>query len=223
MNEAFNHWIVHRTPFVTVKAAMTLDGKIATANGESKWITGEKARAYGMKLRQGADAILVGINTVLADNPILTGEGGEHSTFNIQRRTIKAAADHSGFVGPDAVEGKSGQRQIRRIDNHCRQQTRAPKPRRGIGQTRERIVAPTIKAGRAIQIARRGAHKLTRPTGLIWLVTQKTGFGKRHQPAGGRWWRGECFVLARRIGSARGVFLRAEDSGRTGFAQGRGR
>ena len=54
LNEAFNHWIVHRTPFVTVKAAMTLDGKIATASGESKWITGEAARAYGMKLRQGA-------------------------------------------------------------------------------------------------------------------------------------------------------------------------
>ena len=72
LNEAFNHWIVHRTPFVTVKAAMTLDGKIATATGESKWITGEKARAYGMKLRQGADAILTGINTVLADDPALT-------------------------------------------------------------------------------------------------------------------------------------------------------
>ena len=72
INEAFNHWIVERTPFVTVKAAMTLDGKIATANGESKWITGEKARAHGMKLRQGSDAILVGINTILADNPSLT-------------------------------------------------------------------------------------------------------------------------------------------------------
>jgi diaminohydroxyphosphoribosylaminopyrimidine deaminase/5-amino-6-(5-phosphoribosylamino)uracil reductase len=72
LNEAFNHWIVHRTPFVTVKAALTLDGKIATASGESKWITGEKARAHGMKLRQGSDAILVGINTILADNPSLT-------------------------------------------------------------------------------------------------------------------------------------------------------
>jgi diaminohydroxyphosphoribosylaminopyrimidine deaminase/5-amino-6-(5-phosphoribosylamino)uracil reductase len=71
LNEAFNHWIVHRTPFVTVKAAMTLDGKIATAGGESKWITGEKARAHGMKLRQGSDAILVGINTILADDPSL--------------------------------------------------------------------------------------------------------------------------------------------------------
>ena len=72
LNEAFNHWIVHRTPFVTVKAAMTLDGKIATASGESKWITGEPARAHGMKLRQGSDAILVGINTILADDPSLT-------------------------------------------------------------------------------------------------------------------------------------------------------
>jgi diaminohydroxyphosphoribosylaminopyrimidine deaminase/5-amino-6-(5-phosphoribosylamino)uracil reductase len=45
LNEAFNHWIVHRTPFVTVKSAMTLDGKIATAAGESKWITGRKIAA----------------------------------------------------------------------------------------------------------------------------------------------------------------------------------
>jgi diaminohydroxyphosphoribosylaminopyrimidine deaminase/5-amino-6-(5-phosphoribosylamino)uracil reductase len=72
LNESFNHWIVHRTPFVTVKAAMTLDGKIATATGESKWITGEKARAHGLRLRRGADAILVGINTILADDPSLT-------------------------------------------------------------------------------------------------------------------------------------------------------
>ncbi len=79
LNEAFNHWIVRRTPFVTVKAAMTLDGKIATASGESKWITGEKARAEGMHLRAGADAILVGVNTVLADDPSLTARQGPGS------------------------------------------------------------------------------------------------------------------------------------------------
>ena len=72
LNAAFNHWIVKRTPWVTVKAAMTLDGKIATASGESKWITGEKARAYAMHLRKGADAVLVGVHTVLADDPSLT-------------------------------------------------------------------------------------------------------------------------------------------------------
>ncbi len=72
LNEVFNHWIVARTPLVTVKAAMTLDGKIATASGESKWITGEKAREYGMKLRRTRDAILVGVNTVIVDDPSLT-------------------------------------------------------------------------------------------------------------------------------------------------------
>lgn len=72
LNEAFNHWIVCRTPFVTVKAAMTLDGKIATARGESKWITGEQSRAFALRLRASVDAILVGVNTVLADDPALT-------------------------------------------------------------------------------------------------------------------------------------------------------
>ena len=82
LNEAFNHWIVRRTPLVTVKAAMTLDGKIATASGESKWITGEQARAFGMKLRQGSDAILVGVNTVLADDPSLTFRNRKPETGN---------------------------------------------------------------------------------------------------------------------------------------------
>jgi diaminohydroxyphosphoribosylaminopyrimidine deaminase/5-amino-6-(5-phosphoribosylamino)uracil reductase len=87
LNEAFNHWVIHRTPFVTVKAAMTLDGKIATASGESQWITGEKARAHGMKLRLGSDAVLVGINTILADNPSLTVRLNANSKGNIQHPT----------------------------------------------------------------------------------------------------------------------------------------
>jgi diaminohydroxyphosphoribosylaminopyrimidine deaminase/5-amino-6-(5-phosphoribosylamino)uracil reductase len=86
LNEAFNHWIVQRTPFVTVKAAMTLNGKIATANGESKWITGEKTRAHGMKLRQGSNAILVGINTILADDPSLTFRPVQSPKSKVQSR-----------------------------------------------------------------------------------------------------------------------------------------
>jgi diaminohydroxyphosphoribosylaminopyrimidine deaminase / 5-amino-6-(5-phosphoribosylamino)uracil reductase len=96
LNEAFNHWIVHQTPFVTVKAAMTLDGKIATTAGESKWITSEKARAYGMKLRRGADAILVGSNTVMADDPSLTlrdkgleRQNVEHPASNAQHPKLR--------------------------------------------------------------------------------------------------------------------------------------
>jgi diaminohydroxyphosphoribosylaminopyrimidine deaminase/5-amino-6-(5-phosphoribosylamino)uracil reductase len=72
LNEAFNHWIVHRTPFVLLKSAMSLDGRIATVSGESKWITGERARARGMRLRLGADAIVAGVNTIVRDDPSLT-------------------------------------------------------------------------------------------------------------------------------------------------------
>jgi len=89
LNEAFNHWIVHRTPFVTVKAAMTLDGKIATASGDSKWITGEAARAAGMKLRRGADAILVGVNTILADDPALTVRFAQNSKLKAQSSRLR--------------------------------------------------------------------------------------------------------------------------------------
>jgi diaminohydroxyphosphoribosylaminopyrimidine deaminase / 5-amino-6-(5-phosphoribosylamino)uracil reductase len=85
LNEAFNHWVTCGMPFVTVKAAMTLDGKIATASGQSKWITGEKARHYGMRLRRGSDAILVGVNTVLADNPSLTYRGAGEKAKTLRR------------------------------------------------------------------------------------------------------------------------------------------
>lgn len=71
-NEVFFKWIEHKKPFVVLKAAMTLDGKIATATGQSKWITNETSRAYGYKLRDIYDGIMVGINTVIEDNPMLT-------------------------------------------------------------------------------------------------------------------------------------------------------
>lgn len=89
LNESFNHWIVHRTPFVTVKAAMTLDGKIATASGESKWITGDAARREGMRLRARVDAILAGVNTVLADNPRLTVRDADNSKRESQGARLR--------------------------------------------------------------------------------------------------------------------------------------
>ncbi|MGB8991652.1 MAG: bifunctional diaminohydroxyphosphoribosylaminopyrimidine deaminase/5-amino-6-(5-phosphoribosylamino)uracil reductase RibD, partial [Desulfobaccales bacterium] len=72
LNEAWFHWVATGRPWVTVKAACSLDGKIATAGGESQWLTGEAARALGHRLRHRVDAIVVGIGTVLADDPQLT-------------------------------------------------------------------------------------------------------------------------------------------------------
>lgn len=70
-NEPFIKYITKRMPFVTVKIAQSLDGKIATENGDSKWITSDKSRSFAHKIRKDYDAIMVGINTVLRDNPKL--------------------------------------------------------------------------------------------------------------------------------------------------------
>ncbi|MFO7951693.1 MAG: bifunctional diaminohydroxyphosphoribosylaminopyrimidine deaminase/5-amino-6-(5-phosphoribosylamino)uracil reductase RibD [Bacillota bacterium] len=78
LNEVFIKYITTGLPFVGIKAAMSLDGKIGTMTGDSHWITGEKSRQFVHRLRDSSDAIMVGIQTVLRDNPRLTTriEGG---------------------------------------------------------------------------------------------------------------------------------------------------
>ncbi|HEB01800.1 MAG TPA: bifunctional diaminohydroxyphosphoribosylaminopyrimidine deaminase/5-amino-6-(5-phosphoribosylamino)uracil reductase RibD [Nitrospirae bacterium] len=75
LNEAYIKYITTDMPFVTLKAALTLDGKIATPTGESKWISGEKSRELAHRMRAESDAIITAIGTVKADDPQLTARG----------------------------------------------------------------------------------------------------------------------------------------------------
>lgn len=71
LNRAFIKYITRKIPFVTVKVGESLDGKIATRTGDSKWITSDRSRAYAHRLRSDYDAVMVGVNTILRDNPKL--------------------------------------------------------------------------------------------------------------------------------------------------------
>jgi diaminohydroxyphosphoribosylaminopyrimidine deaminase / 5-amino-6-(5-phosphoribosylamino)uracil reductase len=76
LNEAYIHSMRHARPFVHLKLACSLDGKIATRTNDSRWITGEESRARVQELRHQADAILIGAGTAAADNPLLTDRSG---------------------------------------------------------------------------------------------------------------------------------------------------
>ncbi len=97
LNEAFVKHITTGLPFVIAKCAMTLDGKIATRTGDSKWVTGETARAHVHKLRNEVDAILVGSRTVMLDDPSLTTRLSEGDT----RDPIRVIVDADEYLGPD--------------------------------------------------------------------------------------------------------------------------
>jgi diaminohydroxyphosphoribosylaminopyrimidine deaminase/5-amino-6-(5-phosphoribosylamino)uracil reductase len=91
MLEAYLKWVGTGRPFVTAKFAMSLDGKIATRTGDSKWITGDRARWHVHDLRATSDAVMVGINTVLADDPLLTAR--ERKGRPLGRQPVRVVID----------------------------------------------------------------------------------------------------------------------------------
>jgi len=99
LNEIFIKYIRTKKPFVILKFAMSLDGKIATSIGESRWITGEESRRETHKLRHCCAAIMVGVNTVIADNPLLTTRIEDGSDRYLH--PVRIVMDSNGRTPPD--------------------------------------------------------------------------------------------------------------------------
>jgi diaminohydroxyphosphoribosylaminopyrimidine deaminase/5-amino-6-(5-phosphoribosylamino)uracil reductase len=86
VNEVFIKYITKNMPFITVKVGESLDGKIATRSGDSKWITSDRSRSYAHRLRSQYDAIMIGINTLLRDNP-------RFAASSSKKRLVKVVVD----------------------------------------------------------------------------------------------------------------------------------
>jgi diaminohydroxyphosphoribosylaminopyrimidine deaminase/5-amino-6-(5-phosphoribosylamino)uracil reductase len=102
INEAYIKHISTGLPFVVAKFAMSLDGKIATKTGDSKWITQEETRKYAHALRHTVDAIMVGVNTIVADNPHLTAKGCGGRGGTGKKQPLRLVIDTKGKVPLDA-------------------------------------------------------------------------------------------------------------------------
>lgn len=102
LNEGFAKHITSGQPFVIAKFASSLDGKIATSTGDSKWITGEEARRRVHQLRDAVDAVMVGVNTILADDPQLTARPDAAPREWPERQPLRVIVDSRGRTPPAA-------------------------------------------------------------------------------------------------------------------------
>ncbi|MDO8602761.1 MAG: bifunctional diaminohydroxyphosphoribosylaminopyrimidine deaminase/5-amino-6-(5-phosphoribosylamino)uracil reductase RibD [Candidatus Omnitrophota bacterium] len=97
LNEVFIKYATKSMPFVTIKAAESLDGKIATKTRDSKWITTDASRDYSHGLRSGMDAVLVGVNTIIRDNPVLTSRRNRSPIKIVLDSNLRAPEDANIF------------------------------------------------------------------------------------------------------------------------------
>jgi len=134
LNEKYFHFMKTGRPFVHLKLATSLDGKIATREGDSRWITGEEARARVQQLRHESDSILVGAGTAVSDDPLLTDRSGlarrrplvrvildEDLKVSSESQLVLTASDAPVliFAGANADEAKTSQLSARGVEIVC--------------------------------------------------------------------------------------------------------
>lgn len=102
INEAYLKYMATGLPFVIAKFAMSLDGKIATKTGDSHWISNEQARCYVHGVRHTVDAIMIGVNTLITDDPKLTARGCGGKSGSMARQPLRVIVDGTGRTPPDA-------------------------------------------------------------------------------------------------------------------------
>ncbi|MCS6897586.1 MAG: bifunctional diaminohydroxyphosphoribosylaminopyrimidine deaminase/5-amino-6-(5-phosphoribosylamino)uracil reductase RibD [Nitrospira sp.] len=102
LNRAYSHWMRTKRPYVILKAGMTLDGKIATVTGQSRWITGRQSRREVHRLRSEVDAVLIGVGTVLSDDPSLTARTGPRLARLAPKQPLRVVVDSGLRIPPKA-------------------------------------------------------------------------------------------------------------------------
>ncbi len=158
LNRAYLHWVRTGRPYVILKAGMTLDGKVATAKGESQWITGPRARQEAHRFRSQVDAVVVGVGTVLKDNPALTARLSDRPLKLAPRQPLRVVLDSKLRTPPTAtVCGKQDRAKTLIVTT-----SRASRPRR----------CPFERAG--VEIL-----SLSKKKGRVSLPALMTVLGKR--------------------------------------------
>ena len=183
LNEAFITYKTMQRPFGALKLAMSLDGKIATASGESQWITSEESRRKVHELRHACDAIVTGSGTVLKDNPQLTDRSG----LPRRRDLVRVVLDRRGRVTgrPDLLtfRGRLDEmaqflydREIQSFLLECGPDLAFNAIQAGIIDKIVAFVAPTLLGGREVPaIGGAGAGKLAEAIGLDLTSVDRAG------------------------------------------------
>ena len=183
VNEAFITYKTKRRPFGVLKVAMTLDGKIATRSGESRWITSQESRAAVHELRHRSDALITGSGTVIADNPQLTDRSGRPRRRPLlrvildRRGRVSSSSDGLIFRGElSALAAELYSREIQSFLLECGPDLAFNAIRAGIIDKIVAFVAPKIMGGREIPaIGGEGIEKLSEAIPLKNFIVTRAG------------------------------------------------